>query len=474
MTGTSRSRVRERGMALAVAIFALVVVGFLVAGAFFAGNLEQRTGRNAVFAAEAADAAESGVVSVLAHWNPGLSALAVGDSASEPISSPLGSRLRVSPSVVRLNDELFLIRSLGQRTDASGRVLAERTVASVARLVSAATTAGAAITVTQPLSIDGTAEVRGTDSAPAGWTGCMGLADVAAVRSAAGTGVAAGDSLRIAGVPKLVAYDSAITHAVFTDFGGRTFDELARTATVVVRGAPGVTRPAPVPGAPDRCNRADPLNWGEPRRTGPGHVPACEGYFPVVYHRGALTLSGGRGQGLLLVDGNLLLTGGFEWFGLVVATGGVTLAGNATTLTGALLAEGAERDARSAMRVGRRCGTPRAPSVARWRPRRGRCRSRSEAGSRSTDPRRVETSPSCKWLQRRRLDAHSRIARNGLRKRRCRAAEAACTGPLRTAIKRSAPTTSPSAICVAHRLPSDGRIPSCPGAGNTSGTQQQA
>ena len=50
----------ERGMALAVAIFALVVIGALVAGAFYAGNLEQRTGRNSVYAAEAAQAAESG------------------------------------------------------------------------------------------------------------------------------------------------------------------------------------------------------------------------------------------------------------------------------------------------------------------------------------------------------------------------------------------------------------------------------
>ena len=36
----------ERGMALAVAIFALVVIGALVAGAFFAGYQEQRTGRS--------------------------------------------------------------------------------------------------------------------------------------------------------------------------------------------------------------------------------------------------------------------------------------------------------------------------------------------------------------------------------------------------------------------------------------------
>ena len=50
----------ERGMALAVAIFALVVIGALVAGAFYASTLEQRTGRNSMYAAEAAQAAETG------------------------------------------------------------------------------------------------------------------------------------------------------------------------------------------------------------------------------------------------------------------------------------------------------------------------------------------------------------------------------------------------------------------------------
>ena len=36
----------ERGIALAVAVFALVVIGALVAGTFYAGRLEQQTGRN--------------------------------------------------------------------------------------------------------------------------------------------------------------------------------------------------------------------------------------------------------------------------------------------------------------------------------------------------------------------------------------------------------------------------------------------
>ena len=55
----------ERGMALAVAIFALVVIGALVAGAFYASTLEQRTGRNSMYAAEAAQAAGDRPMSVL-------------------------------------------------------------------------------------------------------------------------------------------------------------------------------------------------------------------------------------------------------------------------------------------------------------------------------------------------------------------------------------------------------------------------
>jgi hypothetical protein len=47
----------ERGIALAVAIFALVVIGALVAGTFFVGRLEQQTGQNTFYVAQAAGAA---------------------------------------------------------------------------------------------------------------------------------------------------------------------------------------------------------------------------------------------------------------------------------------------------------------------------------------------------------------------------------------------------------------------------------
>src|SRR6266513_4789515 len=59
----------ERGMALAVAIFAMVVVGALVAGAFFAGTQEQRVGENQRRVQTSFGVAEAGVQEVVLGWN---------------------------------------------------------------------------------------------------------------------------------------------------------------------------------------------------------------------------------------------------------------------------------------------------------------------------------------------------------------------------------------------------------------------
>src|SRR2546422_2107661 len=60
----------ERGMALALAIFALVVVGALVAGAFFAGTQEQRVGENWRRLQQSFGAAETGLNEVVRCWDP--------------------------------------------------------------------------------------------------------------------------------------------------------------------------------------------------------------------------------------------------------------------------------------------------------------------------------------------------------------------------------------------------------------------
>ena len=60
----------ERGMALAVAIFALVIVGALIAGAFFAGTQEQRVGENQRRVQASFGVAEAGVQERVMSWKP--------------------------------------------------------------------------------------------------------------------------------------------------------------------------------------------------------------------------------------------------------------------------------------------------------------------------------------------------------------------------------------------------------------------
>ena len=56
-----RSAHDERGVALPVAIFALVVIGALVAGIFFTARIEVRSGENAMSGARATEAAQAGL-----------------------------------------------------------------------------------------------------------------------------------------------------------------------------------------------------------------------------------------------------------------------------------------------------------------------------------------------------------------------------------------------------------------------------
>jgi hypothetical protein len=334
----------ERGMALAVAIFALVVIGGLVAGTFFTGQLEQRTGRNTMYAAEAAQAAEAGSPLVLSDWDQfNLNNLPVGDSLVLSTSS-LGTRISYRPTVTRLNSDLFLIRTLGTRTG-GGSVLAQRSVGSLVRLTYVTATARAAVTVTKPVKFNGNAfSVIGNDSTPGGWNSdpsCVTSGDQAGIRSATSTGASSQDVDNLFGNPAQVANDPTITSDFFNIFGDVTFDELKRSADIVLTSSGPFTGVAPslTAGIPQRCNLTNTLNWGEPRR-GLGSVPQCYNYFPIIYESGPLLkVTDGRGQGLLLIEGDFEIAGGFEFTGLIVAKGGIKVDGNGNKITGALLAQ---------------------------------------------------------------------------------------------------------------------------------------
>ena len=129
-------RASERGMALAVAIFALVIIDALVAANFFAGRLEQQSGQNSLFVRQAAEGAETGLREVLATMQAStLVVLPVGGVPLDLGTSTINPKVRVECQVARLTSTLFFLRVRGTRQDAGGAPLAARALGALVRLV---------------------------------------------------------------------------------------------------------------------------------------------------------------------------------------------------------------------------------------------------------------------------------------------------------------------------------------------------
>lgn len=127
----------EAGFALAFAMFTLVLIGALVAGAFLPGRLEQQSGSNVIYASQAEQAAEAGLAEALAVLEASaLEPLVAGDVALDLGTIVPGDMLTAHTTVARLNSRLFLIRTEGARRDVSGRALATRHFGLLVRLAS--------------------------------------------------------------------------------------------------------------------------------------------------------------------------------------------------------------------------------------------------------------------------------------------------------------------------------------------------
>lgn len=135
MRGVDKVGRRERGAALAVAIFALAVIGLLVAGSFPGGLLEQQSGRNTLFIIQAAEAAEAELENTLVTLPADqIRALVAGGASLELGQSTPAAGAVVNRRVSRLTDNLFLIESRGTRVDADGSPLATRKLGLLAML----------------------------------------------------------------------------------------------------------------------------------------------------------------------------------------------------------------------------------------------------------------------------------------------------------------------------------------------------
>ncbi len=340
---------QREGFALAGALLAMVVVGALVTGSFFAASQEQAIGLTARYNDAALYVAEYGVNEAMASVPKTVldtlksTKTITGLAPTGPNGKPLGT----DTVWVRPFGNLRVFVSKGVATAADPRILGGRRVlAVVTRTANMAFPMDRAVQVFSGLKIGGSSLISGRDTFPdtlsaafSQWRGCdtTGLHDAIVAKEDSTVYKLSGASSIIGPVEQ----DSTMNADDFFKYGDANYDMLASFANITYT---GTWNPKPQPYAnPDgTCNIANIENWGDPGTTDPSApavVPACKSYFPVIHVKGSLTLnSNGRGQGILLVDGDLSITGGFEFWGITVIKGKLSTQGTGGHLYGTVMA----------------------------------------------------------------------------------------------------------------------------------------
>lgn len=313
---------RRRGIALAIAIMSVVLISAMVAGASYFAMQNSRAADNSRRILQAASVVEAATAEVVHNWTPATyNVLAKGSAVTIPATTSPQGRGTYQGSVTKLSDKTYLIDltatdSAGSRSRGAG---ARQRLATFVRIVPLQLPITAALTIADKVIFGGgNSIVAGADQIPPGWGGTCppAGATVPGVRAKA-----PGDILGSAGQytgtpPSLIT--PALDSTAYTVFGTTTYDQLALSATFTL--APGPYSPSPVVNA-GACVTNNPTNWGD----GANPAGVCGMFFPVVHIGGGLlsstTLSSGQGQGMLLVDGDLVVSGTWTYYGILIVKG---------------------------------------------------------------------------------------------------------------------------------------------------------
>lgn len=336
-------RRNEEGFVLAAAVLALVVVGALVTGGFYAAHQESRIGYSSQFAADAFLAAERGLNEVIGTWTlTDFASLAVDEVVTMEDTVVSGGVASTHTVRVRsLGNNLYFVESTG-RVIGGGRLGgAARRTGMVVRTTLLDFDSDQALMTYGGVDIKGAAKVDGTNHAPGGWDDCEDTGDRAGIVTVDTTGIEYGNAASLVGDPP-IEQDTTLTPEDFFNYGGLSYDQLASLADpskvfditdddVVLNSHAADTTAA------GTCDKTQGTNWGAPEAA-EGHP--CKFYFPVIHAKsddgsGSLTLnSNASGQGILLVDGDLHISGGFEFYGIVVVKGKLITGGGTSQIHG--------------------------------------------------------------------------------------------------------------------------------------------
>jgi hypothetical protein len=327
-------------MALLMTMGSMVIIGALVAGAFFVSTRDVRTARAAGRRESAQMQAENALFQArqrFASIPPTDAQLPIGGVMN--ITTPVTGFGSGTAQMTRVSQNVFILTSLGQK-GAGAVVDSARNRASMVlvRNVPNMNFLGA-LTVRGATQIGGSSFIDGHDSDPSGWA-CPEpqLAQKpGVVTPPPGTNITfsgCNSGSCIDGNPDIQQNSAAADDATYFSYGSVGWNELKARAMTVPSGnmkiQPSVTG--------STCNTGVLTNWGDPLRSG----GACEGYFPIIYVNGDANINGVRGQGVLLVEGDLQVQGGFEFYGPVIVKGRLKTTGTGGHFNGGVMAANVE------------------------------------------------------------------------------------------------------------------------------------
>ncbi|HYW30648.1 MAG TPA: pilus assembly PilX N-terminal domain-containing protein [Gemmatimonas sp.] len=315
-------------MALVLTLVVIIVLAALSTGAVLGSMQEFRAGRNSLVEQRAFAVAEFGLNQEISKWNrsrnlPPPVGMAIGAVDSASVFVAQGDTARVK--VTRLNDNTFWVVSVGRANIGNQQLEAQRQTHMLVRIAYPTINPGGAIVTAGNIDVKGSATITGTNTNPAGWTQCASIAgrDTFAISYAPGKSATIQKPEAVTGGthPDPAAADSN----TYVRFGTESWASLVAGADYTIPG--GTFSPEPV-GTATVCDYSATGNWGEPLRAA-GAVLGCKDYFPIIYSTSSLQLSKGRGQGILLVNGDVRLNGNFQWNGLIIARDDI-IKGNGT------------------------------------------------------------------------------------------------------------------------------------------------
>ncbi len=301
----------ERGFALGLAILCLLAVSGLVAWGVLLGLFSARAGRNTVAVAHAFAAAEEGarLQTAQGSWKE-YAGLPDGGSARFT-GSVLAGTGNYRGAVTRLSSQFFLVEAEGF----DSRATARQRVGLLVWFEPLALEVAAAVEATGSVELRDHARVSGVDDPPAGGSCPAGGVPVAGIR------VPQEDSSRVSTADCVDDECLRGAPAIATSAGdgslGYPIRALEQFATIELWGGNLQLNPESSGGS---CRADVTTNWGDPRATSD-----CRGHVPVIHAHGDLVVTGGVGQPLLIVDGNLLLLGDTYLEGLVLVVGKIEL-----------------------------------------------------------------------------------------------------------------------------------------------------